>query len=200
MVDIGINIDVVNKQVTDEIGDAIDEGIRKGAVAVADEAGDVARNRIRSVGAIFTGDLVSSFEIEVEKRRNRLRVKLKNTSDHAAPIEYGAEYTDEGPPVAALIPWVELKMRGFSVPDDEITNLPEPDEVDEDTTIPEPDGPDVDLLDVADEDTIQKAFWLQQHIKETGIDAVRYMKAAEEYVERRGSDSLAGYIERELRA
>lgn len=199
MSDIDIRIDVMNKRVGESIGDDIDVGIRKGGVALADEAGDVAKNRIRSVGAIFTGDLIGSFEIDIEKRGDTLRVKLKNTSDHAAPIEYGAEYTDEGPPVAALIPWVESKMRGFSVPDDEISGLPEPEDVDEDTTIPEPDGTEVDLLDVAERGTIQKAFWLQQHIKETGIDAVRYMRAAEEYVKRDGADSLAGYISREIR-
>lgn len=37
------------------------------------------------------------------------------------------------------------------------------------------------ILQLADEygedpETIQKAFWLQEHIKEEGIDAVRFMR------------------------
>lgn len=200
MADITIDIDVLNKRVDESIEDAITSGMREGGQQVASEAEEVAQQRIRDVGAVFTGNLVESFEIDLKKRGNNIIVTLENTSDHAAPIEYGAEYTERGPPVAALIPWVKLKMRGYTVPEDEVADLPDPQDVDEDTSIPQADGPALDLTTVFDEEIVQKAFWLQQHIKEEGLDAVRFMKRAEEKVEDDGADTVADAITAELNA
>lgn len=198
MADIRIDIDVLNKRVDESIEDAITDGMREGGQQAASEAEKVAQQRIRNVGAVFTGDLVESFEIDLKKRGNNIIVTLENTSDHAAPIEYGAEYTDRGPPVAALIPWVKLKMRGYTVPEDDLQDLPNPQDVDEDTSIPQADGPALDLTTVFDEEIVQKAFWLQQHIKEEGLDAVRFMKRAEEKVENDAADTIADAITAEL--
>lgn len=196
---IDIDIDVLNKRVDRDIKEDIEDGIEKGGTSLGLEGEEVAQHRIRSVGAIFTGDLILNFDVSVRKRRNKLVVTLENNSDHAAPIEYGAEYGSEGPPVIALIPWVRTKMSGFQVPEDDLSALPDRDEVDEDTTLPEPGGGEVDVLDVAEPETVQKAFWLQQHIKDNGIDAVRFMRAAEEYAREEGADTVADYISRELR-
>jgi hypothetical protein len=200
MADIKIDIDVLNKRVDESIEDAVTSGMREGGQQAASEAEEVAQQRIRNVGAVFTGDLIESFEIDLKKRGNNIIVTLENTSDHAAPIEYGAEYTDRGPPVAALIPWVKLKMTGYSVPESEVADLPEPQDVEEDTSIPQANGPAVDLTTVFDEEIVQKAFWLQQHIKEEGLDAVRFMKRAEEKVEDDAAETVADAITAELNA
>lgn len=180
------------------IKDGIENGAAQGAAVVGEETEEVAKGRIRSVGAIFSGDLIASFDIDIQKRgRNRLRVRIENESDHAAPIEYGAEYTDDGPPVAALIPWVEAKMSGFTIPDDDFQR-PSPEELDENLEIPEPDGTVTYLIDAVDDDTLDRAFWLQEHIKDNGIDAVRYMKAAEEWAEESADDTVADAISANL--
>lgn len=199
MGNIKIDIDVLNKRVDEDIEDDIQDGIEKGGTSLGLESEDIAQHRIRSVGAIFSGDLITNFDVDVKEERGMMIVTLKNRSDHAEPIEYGAEYTERGPPVAALIPWVRTKMSGFQVPDDELANLPDPEDVDEDTEVPEPGGGKVDVLDIAAPETIEKAFWLQQHIKQNGIDAVRFMRAAQEYAREEGPSTVADYISRELR-
>jgi len=199
MADINISTTVNSRSAIEDIEDAIEDGIKKGSGVLGQEMREVSEHRIRSVGAIFTGDLINSFDVTVKSRGNQMIVTLSNDSDHAAPIEYGAEYGTEGPPLAALIPWVEAKMAGFTVPEDDLQSLPSPGEIEEDTEVPEPDGTTTDLLTVVPDDTLQKAFWLQEHIRREGIDAVKFMSAAREYAERHGEDTIAGYIERELK-
>lgn len=186
------------RRVTDNIEEAIEDGIEYGAGEVSQEAKEIAQERIRSVGAIFTGDLITQFNIDYQKKGNSLWVSLNNKSDHAAPIEYGAEYTEKGPPLAPLIPWVEAKMIGFTVPEDDLDDLPDPPEVEEDTSVPEPDGSFTDLTNVVDDDTLDKAFWLQQHIKEEGIDAVGYMRMAEQWVDDNAADTIEDAIMAQL--
>lgn len=89
---------------------AIENGIDEAAREIGAEAQAVAQSRILQEGAIFTGDLVGSFEWMVMGAGDTTKLRVINTSDHAAPIEYGAEYGAQGPPVAALLPWVEAKL------------------------------------------------------------------------------------------
>lgn len=199
MGDIEFDIDVRGaRRVIDDIDDAIEDGMKYGAGQASEEAKQVAKQRIRNVGAIFSGDLVSSFDISYKRQGNTLTVRLENESDHAAPIEYGAEYTGRGPPVVALIPWVRARMSGFTIPEDERDSLPDPVEVDEDFEVPEPDGSYTDIRNVAEEGTIERAFWLQEHIKENGIDAVRYMERAEQWADENAADTVADAIEAQL--
>lgn len=182
-----------------QIEDAIKDGIAEGSAETGVEAEQVAKQRIRKVGAIFTGDLLNSFDIDIRKQGGNLVVRLTNDSDHAGPIEYGAEYTERGPPVVALIPWVRAKMTGFQIPEGDREDLPDPETVDADFEIPEPDGSITDLRNVVDSETLDRAFWLQQHIKEEGIDAVRYMERAERYVKENAADNVAEAISMELK-
>lgn len=201
MAKIKVPTTVLNAGVIDDIEDDIESGVRKAAREIGEATEEVAEERIRSVGAVFTGDLVNSFDVDVTKVGGNMVVRITNDSDHAAAIEYGASYTDSGPPLAALIPWVKLKMRGFTVPEDDV-DLPRRDTVrqEADTEIHEPDGTTTDLLDVVSDSVLKKAFWLQQHIKEEGIDAVRYMALAEEFAVESGPDIVATEISKELRS
>lgn len=196
---IRFGVDVTNDDAIDDIEGAVQDAIRNASAELGEATKERAQQRIRSVGAVFSGDLVESFDVEINKVGGNMIVRITNDSDHAAPIEYGAQYTDEGPPLAALIPWVEAKMKGFTVPEDDV-DLPKRHTVleEQDTEIPEPDGSTTDLMDVVSDEVLTKAFWLQQHIKEEGIDAVRYMAIAEEFVEDRGPDIVAAEIEKEL--
>lgn len=193
---------VQNKGVAEDIADAIRGGIRKSSgqtssAGVSDQVEEAAQERIRETGAVWTGELVESFEVDYHRAGNRLVVTVENVSDHAAPIEYGAEYTDRGPPVASLIPWAATKMQGFTIPEDDRSDLPDASELDERLEEEGPDGDWVDILGAAPPHIIEKAFWLQQHIKEHGIDAVRYMEIAEQWASANADKTVAHYIGRE---
>jgi len=199
MGDLNAQISIQNENVVSQIEDAIVDGIEKSidqrrSTSVPKQAEKVAKKRIREAGAVFTEDLVESFEIDYKRTSNTWHVTLENTSDHAAPIEYGAEFGEEGPPVAALLPWVIVKMRGFDVPESSY-DLPEPDTIrDESDSIAY--GPDVTAL--APDWAVEKAFWLQQHIKEEGIDALRYMAEAEAWADANAGETVAAFITDEL--
>jgi hypothetical protein len=45
------------------------------------------------------------------------------------------------------------------------------------------------LVEQWGEDDVYKAFWLQEHIKEQGIDGIGYMAAARAYLEKNGNDT-----------
>lgn len=188
-------IDVQNIDVVDDIEDAIERGVKRGADTVADASIEVAKQRLREAGAIWTGELLESFDIYYATRGSDLVVIIDNDADHAAPIEYGAEYTDRGPPIVALIPWVQTHMDSFSIPDDsQSMEMREP-------VAGESEDLDVDRInafDIASEETVQKAFWLQNHIKQHGLDAVGYMNRAQEWVESSGSRTISEYIHKEM--
>lgn len=42
------------------------------------------------------------------------------------------------------------------------------------------------LVDEWGEDNVQAAFWLQRHIKETGLDGIGYMEAARNHLRSTG--------------
>lgn len=182
-----------------DIRDAIDKGIRdsaRGRTGLGNQIEERAKATIQEEGAIFTGELINSFNYRYVRVSGKLILRVWNDSDHAAPIEYGAEYTTKGPPVAALIPWVEAKMQGFTLPPD-FDFSPSTDLNEEDRMLETPDGM-VDVTDVASETVVSKAFWLQQHIKENGIDAIGFMKDAERWAEENGADTVAAFIQRRL--
>lgn len=178
--------------------EAIGVAATKGIVDIADDAEENAKRNIRIAGAVWTGELLESFELDFRTSGRDMIVVVENTADHAKPIEYGAQYTNEGPPVAALVPWVETKMHGFQVPDG--AEVPDIDRVgDDEFEVEVSEGEIIDVRAIADRKTVKKAFWLQQHIKETGIDPLRYMERAEMAVEKSGPMTIRKHIEKELR-
>jgi len=59
---------------------------------------------------------------------------------------------------------------------------------------------DIDsLIDQHGEDTVRKAFWLQQHIFEQGLEGVHFSKAAEEDMQRVGPMLVKKAIEDEFK-
>jgi hypothetical protein len=162
MGDFEFRINVDGKEVIDDVREAIEDGARNGAAEARQQMEDVAKQKIRSNAAIFTGELISSFtKGSGTSPDGELIVWLENDSDHAAPVEYGAEYDEEGPPLRALLPWVYAHLEG---------------------------------------DPVQNAFWLQEKIKEEGIDALGFMAAAEDYARANADDDVRRYIELELRS
>lgn len=54
-------------------------------------------------------------------------------------------------------------------------------------------------LDAYDDEVIAKAFWLQEHIRRYGIDGIHYTRRAREIARIHGSDTVADFIDDELR-
>lgn len=50
-----------------------------------------------------------------------------------------------------------------------------------------------------DDDVIAKAFWLQEHIRRTGLDGVNYSQVGEGVAEEIGDDVVAQEIDKELK-
>lgn len=201
-----LTVSVNDNKIAQRIEDAIEDGIdaasdmeTSGSIkpGVGKQARGVARGKITAAGAIFSGELEGSFVINVIRAGNTWTVRIQNTAEHAAAIEYGAEYEEKGPPVAALIPWVETKMAGFDVPDHELDRMPDAPEIEESASSVQG---DVDIFAMASNDVIERAFWLQREIKQEGIDALRFMEAGQQWVEENGPDTIASFISTELKS
>lgn len=55
---------------------------------------------------------------------------------------------------------------------------------------------DIDaLVDEWGEDNVQAAFWLQEHIKEQGLDGIKYMEAARNHLRVKGE----GKVEKQMK-
>lgn len=184
--------------VFDDIEDHVERGIKAGRTALSRELEEVAQERIREAGAIWKGELIDSFDTDIYREGSKFVLVFKNDAEHAAPIEFGAEYTDRGPPVAALIPWVQTQLRGISIPEDDLPAHEDVERIREEARDEALNQNMIDAASLAEPATIRKAFWLQQYIKEHGIDAVRFMKAAEVWAEQEGSDTIAKFIKMNL--
>lgn len=201
MGEIEIDIDTLNKRVIRDIKDAFDDGVesaagRSSSSGLPDAMEEAAKSKLRSEGAVWTGELISSFGVRYADKGDRIVVIFYNDADHARPVEAGAEYGSEGPPVHALVPWVVTHLDSWSIPDGDQGGLPSPDDLSS-----EREDVDEELLRVAEsvsDDVIEKAFWLQQKIKREGLDAVNFMQTAEEFAEDAGGEVVQTHIERKL--
>lgn len=199
MSDLEFRVDVRNGHVISEVEAHVERGVRSSLNTLGNGMREQAIQRLQNAGAIWSGELISSFDVDIYTRGNWMVVTLKNDAEHAEPIEFGAQYGDEGPPVAALIPWVATKMHWWDPT--EMAERYDPvdvDEVREEAKLEATSERGDAFAMGASEQTIRKAFYLQQHIKETGIDAVRYMKEAQDWVENYGSDIVAAKITEDL--
>jgi hypothetical protein len=196
--ELDVTTSVENIGVVDDIEDAITQGIVQSGTAIGDEMEYTAKERILDAGAVWTGELISSFDVSYRTEGNKLVVTLSNDADHARPIEFGAEYGERGPPVAALIPWVRTHLMGMTLDREPRGNL-SGEAVDDELEVEGPSGERVDVREFSDPEVIDRAFWLQQHIKENGLDAVRFMETAEQFIEESGDDVTAEWISVNLR-
>jgi len=55
-------------------------------------------------------------------------------------------------------------------------------------------------LENYDEEVVAKAFWLQEHIRRTGLDGVNYSAVGEGVAENVGDDVVANEIDKELKS
>jgi hypothetical protein len=55
-----------------------------------------------------------------------------------------------------------------------------------------------DLIERWGEDNVAAAFWLQQHIKEEGLEGIGFMKAARSHLEETGESTTKQNIESAL--
>lgn len=184
------------EQVTEDVEDAIKRGITAGGGEVVDTAHDKAVNQIRRKNAISSGNLINSFETRGDKRPKQVwSGEVKNTADYAAAVEEGTSPTSysRAPPIVKLVPWVVREMQGFTVPAEW---SPSASQIESANAT----GDWVDANVIADNATLTKAFWLQEHIKETGTPAVRFMHRGRVWAENNADDEVAKQISAHFRA
>jgi len=182
-----IDVDVDLNGVDKKIKSAIKSGIRHSSTELYDEGTKVAKSKLRQEGAIWKGELINSFTFRTTPGGKVRLVKIENTADHARPMEEGAEYEEEGPPLSALIPWVETELSQWQVSDYWIYRARRalgfhPSQFQ------------------ANKEVYAKAFWLQQKIKKQGLDAREFMEAMKKYLEQ-NADRIVGHeIDKKLRS
>lgn len=108
---IEVDVDGVGRTLR-EIKRDLHRGMEKSADTLVRHAKDEARDVISKNDAIFNSEVYAGFKDEetASASQTRVRVKLYNDVEHADTLEYGAEYSNRGPPVEALLPWVARKM------------------------------------------------------------------------------------------
>lgn len=186
-----ISIDVDTHGIENRIQRAIAGGVKDAARDLDSDLQDKAERKIIQANAIWRENLISSFESEIIRRPDGLWIKLRNISDHAGPVEDGAVYTDRGPPVHALLPWVRENLHGFEVTGSgglnavaKSGNL---------GAIMHPDFPGYTIGQV------DKAFWLQAKIRRDGIVPVGYMAYAANWARANGHEVVSSNVATSLR-
>ena len=167
MSDIDIDIEVEGIQ---KVGELLEDGIKEGAQKSLDSLLDVgkdsAKNIISANDLVWTGELYGSINKESSFSDGSYSGTVSADSPHAAPIEFGAEYTTEGPPVSALIPWVKVKLADWNVDMDPDDRGPDPFSRDSDPLIPE--------LEPNGENTNQKVYNIGPDDEDIFVDADEY--------------------------
>lgn len=109
------DVEGVDKTLT-SIKRDLHRGMEKSADRLAEIGKEEARTVLELHDRIFNRDVYRKFRTAtVDDNPAHIRLKLINYADHAGAVEWGvsaAEYADGGPPVQALLPWVERKMGG----------------------------------------------------------------------------------------
>lgn len=172
-----IDVDLDSKKVVQRLEEAIEEGIEEAGDSIAEEGKEKARHKIVEEGALFRGELFASFETEVAEVDGDTVVKIRNTADHAAPVNDGRKPNRRAPPLHKLLPWVREHLPHWYPEDrDYADNVADYFRKNSSAS-----------LSVWTDLEIWRAYELQQEIKVHGIDAVRFMEFAEEWLERHGS-------------
>lgn len=199
---IRMRVDVRDGQIADKLREAIERGVKKGAGAtsqdgIGDQMEEAAQFKLRTENKIWTGELISSFKTQYSPTGGSLTITFENTADHAAPIEYGADYGSRGPPLIPIAAWIMTGGADYAPPSDgpdeeTLRNRLESEE------LLDSEGEEIDPLDEFPRHVIDQAFNVQEHIRRHGIDAVHFMDTAEQWVEENGADTLAQAIRQEV--
>lgn len=117
-----IDVDVKGKDIASEIERRIEDGIGDSVStrrpdSLGRQMARAARQHIQAEGKVWTTELIRAFEITTEDQGDTTTLVLRNEAGHAAAIDTGATYGEEGPPLHRLIPWVKAKLQGYKVRD-----------------------------------------------------------------------------------
>jgi hypothetical protein len=125
MSEIEIHVENVSENVGEEIKERIDRSVREAADKIARGMKDSAEDKIVRRRAVFSGELRNSFRDSWGPRVYGYEIELQNIADHASFVDKGVRgtrsgtgphaYTTERPPLKALIPWVEAKLRNWTI-------------------------------------------------------------------------------------
>lgn len=188
MAKMNIDIDLDQNGITERIGYAIEDGIDEAADSLADEGKEKARHKIVEEGAVWKGELLASFQTETRQVGDSTYVAVRNTSDHAAPVNDGRKAGKEAPPLHNLLPWVREHLAHW---------YPEDQQYADNIADYFRENSKVDLGTYTDLE-IWRAYELQQKIHKFGIDPVKFMEFAEEWLERHGSFVVKAKIGEEM--
>jgi hypothetical protein len=187
MAKLNIDVNVDENGIAKRVEEAIEDGVENAAEDISEQSTHVAKTEIVEEGAVWRGDLLASFEDDVKKQGDDVILKIQNISEHAEPVENGAEYSNKKPPIQELLPWVRDKLNHMRFDDPEWV-----------MSIASYFRNRGDFSGWGDSE-IARAYWLQQKIYQEGLDPVKFMEAAEEWVRRHGDQVVKNNIEKELR-
>lgn len=177
MAKLNINVDVDENGIAERVEEAIKDGIEEAADSLEDDAVEKARYKIVEEGAVWKGELLAAFQTSHRQVGDTTYVSVRNTSDHAAPVNDGRKPGKEAPPLHNLLPWVRTHLAHW---------YPENTEYADSIADYFRKNSNVDLGPYTDLE-IWRAYELQKKIRTHGIDPVKFMDFAEEWLEKHGS-------------
>lgn len=181
-----IKVDVDLNGVPEKIEKQIKKGIQNSRKEVPDQGIPVAKDKILEEGAVWKGELFTSFQWGSKKVGDKYVITIENVADHAAPMEEGADYDGTAPPIENLMPWVKTELADWNVSQKWIALA-------------------ALHLDVPpgkfkhNKELYGKAYWLQQHIKREGLEPRRFMEAMERYLREHADEIVGGEITEALK-
>lgn len=120
MADLDFDIEVSGvEQTFQRLEDDFKDGIEDGIEDLLDLAEREAQNVVRLHDRIFNREVYHGFRESGPNWTSPTSAEgnVRNVAPHAPVVEYGADYNVRGPPVEALIPWVERNMGGWNIMD-----------------------------------------------------------------------------------
>lgn len=121
MADLDFNIEVSGvEQTFERLEQDFKDGIEDGIDDLLDLAEREAQNVVRLHDRIFNREVYHGFRQNEANWTSPTSAEgsVRNVAPHAPIVEYGADYGARGPPVEALIPWVERNLGGWQIMDD----------------------------------------------------------------------------------
>lgn len=106
-----------------ELRRKIEAGIKAAGPEIERDVKQRARSRIAERDAIWTYELVTSFDSSTKKAGDRQITEVWNYDPKAEYLERGATFPFKKPPIAALVPWVESKLVNWTLVDDDTKPL-----------------------------------------------------------------------------
>lgn len=190
MGDIEFDIDVDEDGIAERLEESIQDGIENAGEDMGKAGIAVAKQKVQQEGAIWSSELLNSFDSWTEERDGTTYLVIENDAEHAGPQEHGVDpsaYADGGPPVQNLLPWVSSELSAWKVDPEWAEYVV---------------GKYLGGLENFPSYTLQevaKGFWLKRKIEDEGLDPVRFMATAKKFLENNGDTLTERSIEKSLR-